>query len=195
MIVAMRSLVLVAACLACAAAAEAGDALSSAQQIQALQSALAILGYDPGPADGVMGPQTRDAIAAYGAATGFAADGDDPQQALLNALLDDVRPALASAFGIDPTGAWDVDAVASGLPPEDAAAPCQSPYRGTFSDGIIWRNAETGVPLVYELDGERLAMLPNPSGEFFEPHAYTVVDADTLHLRVEGNTEVWVRCD
>ena len=44
------------------------------------------------------------------------------------------------------------------------------------------------------LSGERLEVLPLPSGEFVEPFHFTVVDADTLHRRAEGETEVWVRC-
>ena len=46
-----------------------------AERIRAVQRALARLGYDPGPADGLMGPRTRAAIRAFQAASGLAADG------------------------------------------------------------------------------------------------------------------------
>ena len=46
-----------------------------AERIRAVQQALARLGYDPGPADGLMGPRTRAAIRAFQAASGLAADG------------------------------------------------------------------------------------------------------------------------
>lgn len=47
----------------------------SREQMETLQKALAALGYDPGPADGVHGTRTRMAIQAYQAAAGLPADG------------------------------------------------------------------------------------------------------------------------
>jgi hypothetical protein len=40
-----------------------------------VQSALAELGHDPGPIDGVMGPRTRDAVMAFQRAAGLVVDG------------------------------------------------------------------------------------------------------------------------
>jgi peptidoglycan hydrolase-like protein with peptidoglycan-binding domain len=57
-----------------------------------VQRALARLGYDPGKADGVLGPRTRRAIEAYQRAHGRTADGR-PTLDLLNALRDSVARA------------------------------------------------------------------------------------------------------
>ncbi len=48
---------------------------SSAPRVSAVQTALNALGYDAGPADGVMGPATREAIRSYQEANGLAASG------------------------------------------------------------------------------------------------------------------------
>ena len=40
-------------------------AISTASSVMAIQRALSRLGYDPGPADGIMGGKTKGAIAAY----------------------------------------------------------------------------------------------------------------------------------
>ena len=46
-----------------------------AERIRGVQRALARLGYDPGSADGLMGPRTRAAIRAFQSASGLSADG------------------------------------------------------------------------------------------------------------------------
>ena len=51
------------------------DAQLSSASLRALQSALAAAGYDPGPADGILGPGTRAAIRAYQSDQGLVADG------------------------------------------------------------------------------------------------------------------------
>lgn len=53
--------------------------------LRAVQGALAARGYSPGPADGLMGPRTRDAIAAFEQARGLPVTGQ-PTAALLSAL-------------------------------------------------------------------------------------------------------------
>lgn len=59
----------------------------SREQVETLQKALAALGYDPGPADGVPGTRTRNAIRAYQSAVGLPADGH-PSVPLLERLQD-----------------------------------------------------------------------------------------------------------
>lgn len=46
-----------------------------AERIRSVQRALARLGYDPGPFDGVIGPRTRAAIRSFQAASGLTVDG------------------------------------------------------------------------------------------------------------------------
>ncbi len=72
--------------LAPSAASDGGrQARSSRAGVAAVQRALARLGYDPGPADGVPGPRTRAAVRAFQAAAGLPVDGR-PSEALRRAL-------------------------------------------------------------------------------------------------------------
>jgi len=57
----------------------------SREEKLALQNALAARGYDPGPADGVVGSRTRAALRAWQKAVGLPADGF-PTLALLARL-------------------------------------------------------------------------------------------------------------
>jgi membrane-bound lytic murein transglycosylase B len=57
--------------------------------METLQKCLAMLGYDPGPADGIPGSRTRSAIRAYQAAVGLPADGY-PSVPLLERLQDNL---------------------------------------------------------------------------------------------------------
>ena len=59
--------------------------LTSREEKRALQNALAARGYDPGPADGVVGSRTRAALRAWQKAMGLPADGF-PTLALLARL-------------------------------------------------------------------------------------------------------------
>jgi peptidoglycan hydrolase-like protein with peptidoglycan-binding domain len=60
--------------------------LDPQELVREIQLALAERGLDPGPADGVIGPSTRDAIRAYQAAVGLPVDGRATA-----ALLEDLR--------------------------------------------------------------------------------------------------------
>jgi localization factor PodJL len=65
-------------------------------QITDLQWQLAVHGYDPGPADGVVGPRTRSAIRRYQADADLAVDGE-PSLALLDHLQFTDPPVRAQA--------------------------------------------------------------------------------------------------
>ena len=71
-------------------AAEGGD--DTQARVAAIQRALARLGYDPGSADGVLGPKTRAAIRAFQAKAGLPEDGR-----LSERLESAVLAALAAA--------------------------------------------------------------------------------------------------
>ena len=65
-------------------------------RIVEVQHTLARLGYAPGPADGVLNPETRRAIRAFQAAAGLPADGQLSER-LESALLSALRTAAAPA--------------------------------------------------------------------------------------------------
>ena len=80
-----------------------GDAL---RRMVAIQRALARLGYDPGPADGISGPRTRAAIRAFQAAAGLPVDGlmsDQLESAVLSAILA-VAPPPPRTLELSSTG-------------------------------------------------------------------------------------------
>ena len=52
-----------------------GDKPANSAAVSRAQSGLARLGYDPGPADGIMGPRTETAIRAYQSDHGLLVDG------------------------------------------------------------------------------------------------------------------------
>ncbi|MCL4763580.1 MAG: peptidoglycan-binding protein [Burkholderiales bacterium] len=75
-----------------------------ASTVRSLQAALRERGFDPGPVDGVWGPQTEDALRDFQQSLGLAASGQ-PDAQTMSAL--DVRAPLASG------GMRDVDGTAS----------------------------------------------------------------------------------
>lgn len=90
----------------------------SAPSTASVQRALAALGYDPGPADGVAGPRTRQAIAAFQRDRGLQATG-----VLDAATLAALRLAVASG---PPDGAGAPERE-GGKPPPSANRPQPSP--------------------------------------------------------------------
>jgi hypothetical protein len=197
-----RAMAAVAMVLAAASPAVAGDPPTPEQEVQIVQSALDLLGHDPGPIDGVWGARTTEAAAAFAAASGYAGPTDRPDGALIEALLAQTGPAVEARFGTDPTGTWDLDfdgmhaaereelMAIYGL---DSVATCSSPFAIYFSGGIVYRQHELGVPVVMEVrDGEMRSL--DPGGEF-EPFVFAFVDDLTLRRDVEGMTEYWARCE
>lgn len=69
-----------------------------------VQTLLAARGYDPGPADGMFGANTRRAVRAYQIAMGLPADGF-PTPALLSALKSAAPPLMAPASPAPPATA------------------------------------------------------------------------------------------
>jgi peptidoglycan hydrolase-like protein with peptidoglycan-binding domain len=69
--------------------------LSEAEMVRAIQERLVALGYDAGPVDGMYGPQTAQAIAAYQRVSALAESGE-PSAALLRHLSGPLAPAAAA---------------------------------------------------------------------------------------------------
>ena len=69
---------------------DAGADSGARQRMAAIQRALARLGYDPGPADGIAGPRTRAAIRTFQTDAGLPVDGlasEQLESAVLSAVL------------------------------------------------------------------------------------------------------------
>ena len=84
------------------------DTSSASAVVAEAQALLAGLGYSPGAADGIEGPQTAEAVRAFQAATGLEADGR-VTGTLVARLRDEKRARLVlevqqrlSALGFDP---------------------------------------------------------------------------------------------
>lgn len=75
-----------------------------------IQRVLAVLGYDPGPADGKPGPRTRAALEQYQADEGLTVDGELSQSVAARLLIAEQtlrREALAERFGVKRTAPGD----------------------------------------------------------------------------------------
>ncbi|MGF1627029.1 MAG: peptidoglycan-binding protein [Alphaproteobacteria bacterium] len=200
----MRILAAVLCILGLSGPAVAGDPPTPFQEVQMVQSALAILGYEPGPLDGEWGNATQSALEAFAADTGYDGPTGAADGAVIDALFARLGPALEAGFGTDPTGTWDLDFSAySEAERRDMMAlygwevmeTCSSPLAIYFS-GIAYRQWVSGAPLVMTLKDRRLeALHPDPGDGFLEPFAFSFVDESTMHREVEGDTEIWLRCD
>ena len=62
--------------LAGQAASQAATSSTSSYDVTRIQNSLRVQGYDPGPADGVVGPRTRAAIRRYQADQGAKVTGE-----------------------------------------------------------------------------------------------------------------------
>ncbi len=110
---------------AAAPAAPARPAMTEREIVAGTQSRLAQLGYDPGPADGLMGRRTRSAIETYQANTGIPVDGR-PTTALLDRLDASITARQAAAAPVvTPPAAQPQPAVAAppAAVPQQAALP------------------------------------------------------------------------
>jgi len=96
-------------------------------QIADLQWQLAVHGYDPGPADGIDGPQTERAIRQYQADAGLSVDGE-PSQDLLDHLQ--YAPPTVSKNARNAGGSGPSTFSQSELPPPTALVPPSPPMEG-----------------------------------------------------------------
>ena len=87
--------------------------------VRDLQLGLRDAGYDPGPADGVWGDGTHDALARFQASRGFAATGEPNRQTLLALGLDPARYA-AVGYSVAPAPAPANPPSAAYVPPAPA---------------------------------------------------------------------------
>lgn len=110
------------------ATASAAAPANRRELVREVQSMLAELGYDPGPADGLMGQRTRSAIRAYQLHSGLSVDGE-PSSTVYGALRTDLgyadrgRTAPASPAAAPPAP------VASAPPPAPAPSRQQASAR------------------------------------------------------------------
>ena len=77
-----------------------GPWLSDPPTVEYLQAKLGLLGFDPGPADGIMGPRTASALAAYQATQDL-----PPSSPLSEGLLEKIRGANTEDIQSSPQ--WD----------------------------------------------------------------------------------------
>ncbi|MEQ8297184.1 MAG: peptidoglycan-binding domain-containing protein [Nitratireductor sp.] len=108
---------------------------------QAIQVALALLGYDPGPIDGILGPQTRSALAQLQSDSGL-----DPTGELDDDTLGLLYPGMVGIIGdLDSTNDQDCHDVGTGDP-----APIHSKWNSHLKTGSphnkIQSHLKTGSP-------------------------------------------------
>lgn len=93
---------------------QAQDAqLSRREQIRRIQEALNARGYEAGPADGVMGPKTRDAVRTYQSDAGMPVTGQISRELLANL---DIKGVAAAEMGTTDAGAAQPEETQAGQP-------------------------------------------------------------------------------
>lgn len=127
-----------------------GDALVEGRDsLRAAQSQLASLGFEPGPADGLMGPRTKAALERFQAQSGVPASGTltvDTQGALqfeTDAATRDAEQASAPANTTSPAPATTGTQTASAA----TAAGASRSSTGTASGGNTWASFVSGQDL------------------------------------------------
>ena len=93
---------------------DAGADSGARQRMAAIQRALARLGYDPGPANGIAGPRTRAAVRAFQAAAGLPVDGLASER-LESAVLSAVLAAAPVPATRPPPSALELSSTGSGF--------------------------------------------------------------------------------
>lgn len=189
-------------------AAAADEMLTPVQVVQLAQSALVVLGEDPGPVDGAMGPQTRAAITAYNEASGLEMgwDGANLNQGQAWTLNVAAGPALERAFGHRLDGNYgyigvfpmshgaalvsgDLDGVDGGV--DCAAATAQA----ARINGLVVFDADSNAAIVTSTPP---VMNPLPRTGAWHPEAepwqLLIVNPDVISFQQEGDHYVYGRC-
>ncbi|MEZ5669337.1 MAG: hypothetical protein R3F55_18260 [Alphaproteobacteria bacterium] len=201
---------LLAGWAACAAAQEGGSMLTGPQTVQLTQSALTVLGHDPGPVDGAIGPQTRAALDAFAAASGLEIgwDGTVVDQGQALSLNVAAMTALGERLGHYPDGSYLEIALVPYEQTEDLLAGriafltdaadlicADHPSELAELDGLIF--IEPGqAPVVVAPQGDALLFLPRTGRwhEEAEVGRIVMLDADSFALQREGDNTVYARC-
>jgi peptidoglycan hydrolase-like protein with peptidoglycan-binding domain len=182
--------------------------LTPVQVVQLAQSALIVLGQDPGHVDGRLGPRTRAAIDAYVAASGLEMgwNGRTLDQGQAMSLNVAAGPALEQAFGfaldgrfgfIGSFGMDHTDALMSGdLDGVDGGVDCATaPDQVAEIDGLIVFEPDR-PPAIVTVASPEMEPLP-PSGAWHpeaEPWRLVAVWNDVISFVQEGDHYVYGRC-
>ncbi|MEZ5669336.1 MAG: peptidoglycan-binding protein [Alphaproteobacteria bacterium] len=188
--------------LAAAPALASDGPPSQTQDVQIAQSTLSLLGYYDGSLDGDFDQATRAALERALLDTHYAGAFDSLDAPVMGFLASLAGPALAEAFGTDPTGTWDVDL--SGLSADErralldlhqweSLALCASPLAMHIQGMALgtWLYGFTGALTL--ADGA-LTPLPDPERPDHPQPGFTFVDVDTMQRVVDGAIETWHRC-
>lgn len=200
--VAVAALLGLAAPLAAEAQTSSRDSTLAARtgtySVADLQRALAQAGYNPGPADGLMGPGTRAAIEAFQRDQGLSVTGT-PTAALYQALE---RQGFLAARAAPPSLSRDQTADLRDVERRlQRAGYDPGPVDGTMD----WRaraalrdfQKEAGIPITGSVDEDTLAALNRRTALPSDQTAASRVDADLvedlqLALRARGNEDITV---
>ena len=193
-----------------AAAQVGGATLTGTQSVQLAQSALAVLGYDPGPVDGLMGPATRAAIDAYVEAAGLEMgwDGQVIDQGQAMSLNVAAMAALTEMLGADADGNYldlavvpydqteDLLAGRVAFLSEESSGVCSDrPDEVLRIDGLMVFEPGRDAAVVTVDDG---ALKPLPRTGTWHPEAepwrLVVISDQLIALQQEGDNYVYARC-
>ena len=186
----------------------AQDMLEPVQVVQLAQSALTVLGQEPGPVDGMLGPQTRAAIDAYVAESGLEMgwNGRTLDQGQAMSLNVAAMPVLERAFGFALDGIFGfigsfpadhTDALMAGdLDGVDGGVDCTAvPDRVAQVNGLIIFEPDRS-PVIVIIAPPEMAPLP-PAGAWHpeaEPWRLVAAGADVISFEQEGDHYVYGRC-
>ena len=202
--------VIAAAGSALSGAVMAQDTLTEVQVVQLTQSALAVLGEDPGPVDGRMGPATRAAVSTYVDASGLEMgwNGSSIDQGQAMSLNVAAKPALATLVGHDIDGNYlevavvpyaETQALLDGdlvLAVAEFQRACATQPNGvTRIDGLMVFEPYRDATVIAWDDG---VFKPLPSTGTWhaeaEPWRMVVLSENSFVLQQEGDNYVYARC-